>query len=373
MVMSPGGKFEYMKARVINRVILCLGTVDRRMRSMDHLSGEMITKTIAWTVVLLLLSVGLLAVCTPQWAGKSLDEVSVQLKWLHQAEFAGFYVAQEKGYYAEENIGPTLLPGGLGVDSLARVINGKADFGVAAPEQILVRRSQGEPIVAIATIYRYNPLVFIAMEDSGIKQPSDFIGYTAAVGASDGELQFAAMMRKLGFDTSRVNIMPFDLHYAGFYGGVADITYVYSTVDLISMREQGYMVNLIWPDDYGIHMYSDTLFTTEAMIAQNPDLVTRFLRATLRGWNQAVEDPETAAAITKKHAIAAYAEFQNEMMKSSVPFIHTGEDHIGWMSAEAWEQMHGLLLEQGILAQPVDLQGVYTTEFLEKIYGGGRG
>jgi len=371
--MLPSGKVEDRKARVINRAIGYFGTVDRRRRAMDYLPREWITKTIAWTVALLLLSVGLLAACIPQGAKSSRDDINVQLKWLHQAEFAGFYVAQEKGYYAGENIRATLLPGGLGVDSLARVISGKADFGVATPEEILVWRSRGEPVVAIATIYRYNPLVFIAMEDSGIKQPSDFIGQTAAVGASDGELQFLAMMKKLGLDTSGVNIVSFDLHYAEFYGGVADITYAYSTVDLITMREQGHMLNLIWPDDYGIHMYADTLFTTERIIAENPDLVTRFLRATLRGWHQAVEYPETAAAITKKYALAAYGEFQNEMMKSSVPFIHTGEDHIGWMKAEAWEQMHRLLLEQGLLAQPVDLQGVYTMEFLEKIYGGGGG
>jgi NitT/TauT family transport system substrate-binding protein len=349
--MSPSGKFENIKAR----------------------AREMINKTIVWTVALLLLSVGLVAACAPRWANGQLDEVNVQLKWLHQAEFAGFYVAQEKGYYAEENIRATLLPGGLGVDSVARVTSGKADFGVAVPDELLVWRSRGQPIVAIATIYRYNPLVFIAMEDSGIKQPSDFIGQTAAVGASDGELQFVAMIKKLGLDISKVNIMPFDLHYADFYGGVADITYVYSTVGLVSMREQGHAVNLIWPDDYGVHMYSDTLFTTEAMIDENPDLVTRFLRATLRGWQQAVEDPEVAAAITQKYALAAYVEFQGEMMKSSVPFIHTGEDHIGWMSAEAWEEMHHLLLEQDLLAQPVDLQSVYTMEFLEKIYGGGGG
>ena len=154
------------------------------------------------------------------------------------------------------------------------------------------------------------------------------------------------------------------------YKGEVDSTAIYSTGGLIRLRQAGYEVNLIWPSDYGVHLYADTLITTDQLIAENPDLVTRFLRATLRGWREAIEDPEAAVAITLRYAKEADAELQAQMMEASLPLIHTGEDQIGWMREEVWQGMHDILLEQGILAGPVDVDKVYTMEFLQKIYGG---
>jgi NitT/TauT family transport system substrate-binding protein len=332
--------------------------------------GKLKMKAIFGILALLILSVSIPIACIPQAIEKPVDEITVQLKWLHQAQFAGFYVAQEKGYYAAENIHATFLAGGPGHDIIEQVIGGQADFAISAPEEILVRNSQGKPVVAIATIYRRNPSVFVTLADSGIVRPADFIGQTAAVYTSDGELQFKAMMKKLGLDISRVNIVPFLLDRTPFYGGAVDIAYAYSTTDVIVMRKEGHAVNLIWPDDYGIHLFGDTLVTTDRMIIENPDLVTRFLRATLRGWRQAIENPETAAEITIKYAIKTDAALQTQIIRASYPLIHTGEDQIGWMRAEAWEEVHRMLLEQGILSQPVELNNVYTMEFLEKIYRG---
>ena len=127
-------------------------------------------------------------------------------------------------------------------------------------------------------------------------------------------------------------------------------------------------MNLIHPDDYGIHFYSDTLYTTENMIATNPDLVLRFLRATLKGWTFAVENPDKIALM-----VAAYnpnADFAHEtsQMTASLPLINTGEDHIGWMKPETWAGMAQTLREQGVLTAPLDMSQVYALQFLEEIY-----
>ena len=142
------------------------------------------------------------------------------------------------------------------------------------------------------------------------------------------------------------------------------------TGGVLRLRQAGYKVNLIWPGDYGIHMYGHTLITTDRMIAENPDLVTRFLRATLRGWREAIEDPEAAVAIILKYAREKDSELQTLMMEASVPLIHNGEDRIGWMRAEVWQGMHQILLDQRILPGAVDPDKVYTMEFLQRIYGG---
>jgi len=185
---------------------------------------------------------------------KTADEVKVQLKWVHQAQFAGFYLAKEKGYYARENIAVTFMEGGQGIDSAGSVISGKADFGVMAPEDILIKRSQGEALVAISAIYRRSAVVYAAMADSGIIRPSDFLGKKIAVGGIGGalrdfEFQLYVMMNKLKLNIQKMNIVAYDPDYAAFCERGADVTAAYSTGGLIRMRQKELKLNLIWPGD----------------------------------------------------------------------------------------------------------------------------
>ena len=323
----------------------------------------------------LLLSGLLLLGCEPSPPQKAPEEVKLQLKWVHQAQFAGFYVAQEKGYYAKENIKITFLEGGPGIDIAQRVISGQADFGVLTPEFIFIKRSEGIPLTAIAPIYRRSAVVFVAMADSGIVRPSDFMGKTVAIGGEGGgivdyKLQFHAMMKKLGLNVSKVKIVPWDAALGAFLQREADVTPCYSTGNLIKMRQKGLKLNLIWPSDYGIHFYSDTLVTTERLIAEKPDLVTRFLRATLRGWRDAVEDYRQAVTVTLKYAQIKDPELQTAMMEAMLPLVHTGEDQIGWMKPEVWRGMYRILLEQRLLTRPFEVDQAYTLRFLKEIYGG---
>ena len=319
----------------------------------------------------LLLSGFLLLGCGPSEPKKAPDEVKLQLKWLHQAQFAGFYMAQEKGYYAKENIKVTFLEGGQGINNALNVTSGKADFGVLSPEDILMKCSQGESLTSLAAIYRRSAVVFAAMADSGIVRPSDFKGKTVALRyeQKDFELQFYAMMKRLGLDFSKVKIIPLDPTYTVFYNGEADVTVCYSTAGLIKIRQKGLKLNLIWPSDYGIHFYSDTLATTDRMISEKPELITRFLRATLKGWQDAIEDYRQAVTITLKYAQIKDPEFQTAMMEAMLPLVHTGEDQIGWMKPEVWQGMYQILLEQRLLARPFDVNQAYNLRFLKEIYG----
>jgi NitT/TauT family transport system substrate-binding protein len=312
--------------------------------------------------------------CGPSQPKTSPDEVRLQLKWLHQAQFAGFYMAQEKGYYNQEKIRVTFLEGGQDVDIAGRVASGQADFGVLTPEFIFAARSRGEQLTAIASIYRRSAVVFAAMTDSHIVRPSDFIGKTVAVtgsgGAAEFEIQFRAMMKKLGLDLSKVKILPYDPSYTGFYSGHEEVTSCYSTSGLIKMRQKGLKLNLMWPSDYGIHFYSDTLATTDKLISEKPGLISRFLRASLRGWQDAIEDYRQAVTVTLKYAEVKDPDLQTTMMEAMLPLVHTGEDRIGWMKAEVWQGMYQILLEQRLLARPFDVNQAYTLRFLKEIYGG---
>jgi len=331
-------------------------------------------RTITRIFLILMLVIAVIA-CKSQQAKRPPDEVTLQLKWVHQAQFAGFYMAQEKGYYAKENIKVIFLEGGQGIDIAQRVVSGQADFGVLAPEFIFIKRSQGAPLTAIAAVYRRSAVVFVAMADSGIVRPSDFIGKTVATGDPGGsqkdfELQFYAMLKRLGLDVSKVKIVPYDPAYTAFYNGELEVTPCYSTGGLIKMRQKGLKLNLIWPNDYGIHFYSDTLTTADRLISEKPDLVTRFLRATLKGWQDAIEDYRQAVTVTLKYAQIKDPELQTAMMEAMLPLAHTGEDRIGWMKPERWEGMYEIMLEQRLLAKPFDVNQAYSLRFLKEIYGG---
>ncbi len=301
--------------------------------------------------VLLILSGLLMFGCGRSEPPKAPDEVKLQLKWIHQAQFAGFYMAQEKGYYAKENIKVTFLEGRQDIDIAETIISGKVDFGVVSPEEILIRRGRGAPITTLAAIYRRSAVVFAARADSGIVRPSDFIGKTVAAAGTGGvieyELKLRAMMKKLKIDISKVKIIPLDPTYKDFYSGKTDITAAYYTGGIIRMRKNGMKLNLIWPGDYGVNFYSDTIATTDRLISENPDLVRRFLRATLKGWQDAIEDYRKAVAVTLKYAHVKDSETQTAMMEAMLPLVHTGEDQIGWMKPEIWHEMYGTTAGSG--------------------------
>lgn len=324
-----------------------------------------------WILALLITVVA----CERQQEKRALDEVTVQLKWVHQAQFAGIYVAQEKGYYNQEGIQVNFLEGGQGIDNAQVVTSGRAQFAVTTPEDVLISRSRGAPLQAIAAIYRRSAVVFLAMADSHITRPQDFPGKTVASGGEGGavrdfEFQFLALVKKLGLDISKIKIVPYDSKYTAFIKGDVEVTAAFSTGGLIFLRQEGLKLNLIWPGDYGIHFYSDTLVTADETIKEKSGLVTRFLRATLKGWQDAIQNYEEAVAITLKYARAKDPQFQTAMMEGLLPLVHTGEDQIGWMKPDVWQEMYDILLEEKILNAPFEVNQAYTMRFLEDVYGG---
>jgi NitT/TauT family transport system substrate-binding protein len=135
------------------------------------------------------------------------------------------------------------------------------------------------------------------------------------------------------------------------------------------MRQKGLKLNLIWPGDYGAYFYSDLVVTRDGLIAENPGLAARFLRATLRGWQDAIEDYQQAVPVILKYARDKDPQLQAAMMEAQLPLVHTGEDHIGWMKADDWQAMYKLLQDYGLLTGPFDVTRSYTMQFLEEIYG----
>jgi len=317
-------------------------------------------------IVLILL---IFSACAPKASPtQAATPVTVQLKWINQAQFSGFYIAADKGYYQAENINIKFSPGGTGIDIVKQVTSGQTQFGVTDADVIIISRSQGTPVKALATIFRRDPFVIVTLPESVIKRPQDLIGKTINIGGTDGLVQFKAMMSELGLDVNKVYIVPYSYDLQPFYSGKIDATPAIAAGSLIGILNQRPDATLIWAEDYGIHFYADTLFTTDQMIAGNPDLVLRFLRATLKGEQYAVENPGEAAQVSLHYAQNSTLAVQSQMMVASIPFINTGEDHIGWMKPETWTGMQKTLSDQGLLTAPLDVNQAYTLQFLQEIY-----
>ena len=307
--------------------------------------------------------------CSPfSKANSELDPVALQLKWVNQSQFAGFYVAAEKGFYQDENIDIILNEGGVGIDINEEVLEGRADFGLTGAEYIVIGRSEGKPIKAIAVTYPYNPFVLVSMPGSGIKQPADLLGKTVSIGDIDGIVQVIAMFNNLGLDFNQVDVIDYSYDLQPFYDGKIDVVPAFAAGSLIPMLEEYPDLNLIWPIDYGVHFYSDTLFTLDSLIESNPDLVSRFLRASLKGHVYAIDHPQEALEISLQYADDPDPVLQKDMLDASVPFVYTGEDKIGWMRKDVWMSMIDILDERSLLAAPVDVDDVFTMQFLEEIF-----
>ncbi|NTU84244.1 MAG: ABC transporter substrate-binding protein [Chloroflexales bacterium] len=297
----------------------------------------------------------------------ALEPVAVQLLWTHNAEFAGFYAADQLGYYTDEGLAVTLREGGSTVDYLTPVIEGSAQFGHAGADDLLIARAAGKPVLAVATIYRRSPSAFVALADSGIARPQDFVGKTIRV-TPQVMTQFRAMMARVGISPEQYTVVNLPSELELFASGKADVWSVYTNNFLVTLQQAGYELNVIYPDDYGVHFYADSIFTSDDLIATNPDLVRRFLRASLKGWTYAVEHPAEVGPMVLQYAPQADAALETAKMTAALPLINTGENQIGWMRPEVWAGMAETLHDQGALTQPAQPTTAYTLQFLEDIY-----
>ena len=316
---------------------------------------------------LLGISIGLSA-CAPATSPTSgPTPVVVQLSWTHQAQFGGFYAADQNGDYAQANLAVSFREGGPSVDVLTPVLDGTAQFGVANADALIIARSQGQPVRAIATIYRRSPAVFMALASSGIVRPQDFVGKMVELGRRGLPL-LHTLMSRVGVRPDQYTTVDSTSDLTPFFSGAVQVRSVFLTNEVLTARAAGYQLNLIFPDDYGIHFYADTLFTTDDLIARDPELVQRFLRATLPGWTYAAENPTAIGSLVCHYKSDADVAHENAFMTASLPLINAGEDHIGWMRPEIWAGMETTLREQGVITQSLDVTQVYTLRFLTEIY-----
>ena len=230
------------------------------------------------------------------------DQISVQLLWKHQFQFAGYYMAIEKGFYADENLEVNLKEFDFSIDLVDEVIQGNSQFGVARTS-LLIDKNAGADVVALFAAYQQSPLMLLTRKDSGILLSSDLKNKNVMItndAKKVGEL--LAMLLQAGITVSDFKQQRHSYNVQDLIDGNTDAMASYVSNEPYLMEKQGVDYNVIHPKDYGFDMYSDILFSSREFIEQNPDLTDKFYRASMRGWLYAFENiEETAQVIFDKY------------------------------------------------------------------------
>ena len=222
--------------------------------------------------------------------------VRLQLKWYHQFQFAGYYAAVAKGYYREEGLDVELIEGRPSQSPDKAVLEGKAEFGVHDGGDLVLQWLEGQPVQAVAAVFQHSPYVVVASRQSGIRVPSDLVGRRLMITQDQGSAQILAMLRREGvkaashFDKKPVHFLPHTWQVSDLIDGRVDAMTAYLT-DFARFRRQFNLDPVaVRPLDYGIDFYGDTLFTHRDIAEKKPELVLAFRRASMKGWQYAMEN-----------------------------------------------------------------------------------
>lgn len=323
------------------------------------------------TIIAVAVVVGFWIFATANKQGNGLEKVSIRLKWLHQAQFAGFYFADKAGYYRDNGLDITLNPGGVDFPAIQLVASGSDQFGVASFEQIMIARSKGIPVVAVANIYRQTPLIIFSFAEKNIKKPQDLIGKKVAITLDpDEQLVYQSILKNAGVDRKKIDEEIFKYDPSLLTTGKVDAMLDYSISKPLSIeKETGEKLNRIYPSDYGVHFYADTLFTTDSIVKNNPELVRKVVAATIKGYEDAIANQDQAVAYTLEYDSQLNRAHQANMLRESEKFIYPSNEKsllVGFMDKNVVESTQQFLLEKKYIDKPLTLTDVFTNDFLPK-------
>jgi NitT/TauT family transport system substrate-binding protein len=301
------------------------------------------------------------------------DKVVLGLDWQALGRHAGFFVAKADGYYEREGLDVEIQRGYGSADAVKRLAGGDTTFAFGDFGSLILARSQGINVKAIAMIYARSPYVVWTRKSAGIQSPNDLIGKTigSPVGASV-RLLFPAFASKVGFDDSQVNWVTVDSAglYPLLFTGRADAVVDYEVGwPTISERagEAGIEIGRLRFADYGFDIYSNAIIATDETLEQKPDVVRRFVKASLEGMKAAFADP-VAAGETMKEAFpildAASAAQEVEIVRSLAEPADPTSGGLGFILAAKAALTRDIIAASYSINSDVAVNDTYTNDFL---------
>ena len=298
-----------------------------------------------------------------------LKKVKLELLWTHQFEFAGFYMAKEKGFYKDKGLDVEIIDGFM-KNTLDDVQSAKVDFGISS-SKIIYEVNKGREFIALASIFQNSPYAWLVRKDSGIENLQDFVGKTVmhAMHSLDN-IELLAMLKENGVDSSKIHFIPTTYNINDLIDKKCDVTSSYVSNEPYELEKQNIEYKLFTPIEHGIDFYGDILFTSQNYLENNPKTVKAFREASLKGWRYAFENIEESAKLIRKKYNPSLSlnklRYEANILKqeSLYPFIA-----VGTMDTKRWESIANTFKDLGYCdTASVPEEFIYTTNQDKHIY-----
>jgi len=294
-----------------------------------------------------------------------LTKVVLQADWYPQPEHGGFYTALVKGYYRDEGLDVEIVPGGPYISVEKQVSSGAAQFGMGSSDRTLESIANGQPLIAVAATMQHDPQGVMVRKDSPVRSFADLNGHTVAVKTGSTWWEYVVKRYKL----DNVHEVPAMMNVANFVADPAYIQQAFATSEPFFAQKEGVATRVILTSDAGYNPYR-VMFTTRDFLAGHPEVAGKFVRASLRGWREYLNDPAAAhAAIAKLNPALSpdWMQFTWQALRDG-HFV-TGEDpsgaQLGQMDPKRWEMMYQQLVDLKVIEKAFDPSSGYTLRFLE--------
>jgi len=322
----------------------------------------------------LLLGVALLgtAACDDDPDGAAAPDAPRQLTFIAgfrpQANlpFVAVYMAKDQGYFAEEGLDVRIAHAAQG-EHLQVLLAGEAEVTTATAAQVLRRRAEGLPVRAVALFGQRGDQGYVVRADSGIESPADFAGRSVGFKSGVVPAELKALLAGAGLSESDIALREVGFDPRVFMEGAVDIYPVFLNNEPDTIRRAGFGIRVFDPADYGVPTLGLTFLMRDETIDGDPELVTRFLRASLRGAEYARTHLDEAVGVVLTYAEGADAEHQRFLLETDLAAAERA-DGVGRSSLDQWEALAALLLESGIVDQPLDAAAAFEGSIIDGLY-----
>ncbi|SKA22591.1 ABC transporter substrate-binding protein [Consotaella salsifontis] len=306
-------------------------------------------------------------------AQESLAKIAYQLSWVKNFQFAGEYIADHKGYFRDNGLDVDLLAGGPNIAMDPVVASGKALIAQSAPDFTANANSQGANLKIIGANYQKSPYAMISRADRPLQGPQDMIGKKIGIQANNLVL-WNAFLALNGIDPTSINVVPAQHDFTPLVSGELDGFFGYSNDDVIQLRAKGNDVHYFLFADHGYKLFTATYTVREESLADPEQRahIAAFMRAAIKGWQDAIEDPALAAKLTvevygKGNGLNEEAQKQSAAATNELMVNEATKEHgLFWMTDEAVQETIATLSAADVTATP----DLFTNEILAEALDG---
>ena len=270
------------------------------------------------------------------------EDVSIHLKWYHKFQFAGYYAAQQQGYFIDEGYDVSLIEGGPNSNHLHQLINGSTQYAVLGSEA-LNSLAVASPVIIVASIFQHAPEVLMTLKTSNATSIETLRGKRLMLANSNISGQIEAMLLKNSLTLDDYQKVTYDGDVNRLADGSVFAMYGYISNEPYQLQQLGQAVDVFRPQDYGINFYGDNFTTTQEELDNYPERVAAMRRAIIRGWNYALENPdeiiEYTMALPSKNPLPYNLSHQQYEAKITAELIDTNNVPLGTSSTARWAAM----------------------------------